>query len=312
MTSEILTPFKTNQMILEGPDLVGKTTLYREIHQRTGFKWNIQDRSSLSMLCYARQFGRSTKVERERLLQELNNLNNRMIILLPPFEVVIDRYNSRGDEVQDVDSLRTLYDIFSQETSLIRGRPNVMCLASGADLGSIVMSVEEWSYSIESCNLRSLGDVVRDTLHGTLEDELTLTARVQYPLGDPDESILSNALEGEYYNSVLCSVEQMIQNELDGLNPYDRPQGLDSRRFYYNSDTCISGIHFMPRLGKLRVMVTFRSLDVDRNAVIDLTFIEFLTHRINQKFNFDCREADVWITFNSAHIRRDLAGDMIR
>ena len=304
--SKILTPFKTNQMILEGPDLVGKTTLFRALHQQTEFKWNIQDRSALSMLCYARQFGRSAKIERERLYQELNNLNNRMIVMLPPFDVIISRYHTRGDEVQDIDSLRVLYDIFAEELEFIKRRPNVMYLTSSEDLGSTVMAVEEWSYAVEACNLENVGDVVRDTLHAVQEDELMLTAKVQYPLGDPNESILDNDLEGSYYNLILRNVENIIQSEIDGENPYNKPQGRDSRRFYYNSNMCISGIHFIPRNDNLRVMVTFRSLDVDRNAVIDLTFIEFLTHKINQKFKFGCHEAEVWLTFNSAHIRKDL------
>ena len=38
---------------IEGPDLAGKTTLYNQLHRKTGYKWNIQDRSVLSMLCYS-------------------------------------------------------------------------------------------------------------------------------------------------------------------------------------------------------------------------------------------------------------------
>ena len=38
-----------NQIILEGPDLSGKTTLYNSIHKLTGNKWNIQDRRNASL-----------------------------------------------------------------------------------------------------------------------------------------------------------------------------------------------------------------------------------------------------------------------
>ena len=113
--------FPTFQLILEGPDLVGKTTLYNKIHAMNGFKWNIQDRSTLSMLCYARLYGRDVELYRSRLDNELNNLNNRMIILLPPFEILEERYHQRGDEIQDLTSLKKLYEIFSEEAKLIHG-----------------------------------------------------------------------------------------------------------------------------------------------------------------------------------------------
>ena len=89
-------------------------------------------------------------------------------------------------------------------------------------------------------------------------------------------------------------------------NPYNKPQDNTSRRFFYSSNTCIAGIHFLPRGELLRVLVTFRSTDVDRNASIDLQFVEYLTHKINQRFSFDCERIETFVTLNSAHIRRDL------
>ena len=64
----------------------------------------------------------------------------------------------------------------------------------------------------------------------------------------------------------------------------------------------------MPRENILKTLVVFRSLDVDKNARIDLEFIDYLTHFVNLRFNFECDKADVRITFNSAHIRTDLEG----
>ena len=93
------TKFTTDFLTLEGPDLSGKTSLYQAIHKATDFKWNIQDRSTLSMVCFARQFNRPTKDLRRLMEKEYANLNNRSIILLPKFEVLSRRYNARGDEV---------------------------------------------------------------------------------------------------------------------------------------------------------------------------------------------------------------------
>ena len=73
--------FITNQLILEGPDLSGKTTLYYDIHKATGYKWNIQDRSALSMLIHAKYYGRDTFNHVEQLKRELYNLNNPILFL---------------------------------------------------------------------------------------------------------------------------------------------------------------------------------------------------------------------------------------
>lgn len=298
-------PMLTNQLIIEGPDLSGKSTLFRNLHEATGFKWNIQDRSALSMLCYARQFGRDTNVERIRLDQEINNLNNRIIILLPGFDVIKKRYLQRGDEIQDLASLERLHRIFKEEGEKIRHRPNVIFLDVEESVDDLTMCIEEWIYALESCRLEDLGDVVKDTLHGINEDEAILQSRVMYEISPVDDQILENPLEGEYYSEILDKACKIIEDEQAGKNEYNTPQGITSRRYYYNSSTCISSIHFLPRNESLNTLVTFRSLDVDKNARIDLKFIEYLVFRINQKFDFKCKNADVRITFNNAHIRKN-------
>jgi hypothetical protein len=315
-----MSTFPTKQLILEGPDLAGKTTLYRTLHDITDFKWNIQDRSSFSMLCYARLYGRNKNIEihRKRLQDELNDLNNRMIVLLPSFDVIESRFHLRGDEFQNLKSLKKLYDIFSEEVKLIEKRPTVMCLNEN-NMTAIVTNILEWSHSLETCMSHAAGEVVRDTLHGVIEDELTLTVNLRYPLvylfssGSNDSSddypsyeILEHDLEGDYYTRIKKDLYKTIQSELTGDNPHRVPQGFDSRRFFYNSNTCISGLHFMPRGNQLKIIASLRSTDVDRNASCDLQFIEFLSHYVNQKFNFDCTDASLKVTFNSAHIRRDL------
>ena len=298
--------FFTNQLILEGPDLSGKTSLYNEIHQSTDFKWNIQDRSALSMLCYARLYGRPTERERVRLQNELNNLNNRIILLLPPFDVIEKRYYERGDEIQNIASLRKLYDIFVEEGEKIRKRPTVMCVVGDNDLESLITFTLEWTHSIESCTSWNVGELIKDTLHSVESDELTLTVRMMYSAETPDDSILEHEGEGEYFKNIINQISVTIRDELSGKNPYNTPQDNTSRRFFYSSNTCIAGIHFLPRGELLRVLVTFRSTDVDRNASIDLQFVEYLTHKINQRFSFDCERIETFVTLNSAHIRRDL------
>ena len=103
---------ETKNVVIEGPDLAGKTTLYEEIHKMSGYKWNIQDRSTLSMLVYARLYNRDVSKWRRKLWREVSNLNNRLILLRPSWSTLVRRYHDRGDEIQDLVSLRKVHDIF--------------------------------------------------------------------------------------------------------------------------------------------------------------------------------------------------------
>ena len=302
----IMEKFPTRYMILEGPDLSGKTTLYNELHSQTKYKWNIQDRSALSMLCYARLYGRNVEEYRQKLHDEINDLNNRLVVLLPPREVLKERYEIRGDEIQDSKSLDLLYDIFAEESKKIHPRPNVMVLMDNNDLESLVTAVFEWSVCLENSDPYHVGEIVRDAVSGSLRDEeiIKVSFLVEHDL--LDHSIMSHELEGEYYTEIYDSVMKTIEDEYLGKNLYDLPQSKTSRRFIYHSDTCISSIHFLPRDNRLRVMATFRSTDVIRNASIDLEFLAMLSVEVNRKFEWNCPEVVLDVNFNSAHIRRDL------
>ena len=105
---------RLNNITLEGPDLAGKTSVFDAIHEATSFKYNIQDRSELSMLCYAEMYGRDTGIWHKRLRDRLNKLNDRMIVILPTIDAIFERYRWRGDEIQDQKSLRKLHSIFTK------------------------------------------------------------------------------------------------------------------------------------------------------------------------------------------------------
>jgi len=298
--------FPTKYMILEGPDLSGKTSLYNELHKQTKYKWNIQDRSALSMLCYARLYKRNVDEYRQKLHDEINDLNNRIVVLLPPFHVLKSRYDDRGDDIQDLASLSRLYDIFIEESKKIHPRPNVMVLMENNDLESLVTSVFEWSVCLENSDPFNVGEIVRDTVRGSLKDEEIIRASFIVDNDSVDESILKHESEGTYYAGIYNSVLRTIEDELAGRNSYNQPQNIDSRRFIYHSDSCIACIHFLPRDGKLRVPTVLRSTDVVRNASIDLQFLGFVAAEVNKKFEWECTEIMLDVQFNSAHIRRDL------
>jgi len=297
--------FNTHNLTLEGPDLSGKTTVYNLLHKKTGFSRNIQDRSCLSMLCYAILYERDISKWRKNLARELSNLNNRIVILLPDFVTLINRYHRRGDEIQDVNSLEDLYNIFSIEAKKIAELPTVMLLERAEKPDIMCEKILIWLEFLEELNPSGVGHVVKHFVENSEKDEYILDVEYESSYDD-DNSILSDEKEGAYYNTILHDFKNKIMNEFEGINPYNLPQSYDSRRFYYNSDSCISSLHLLPRDYKVDLVATLRSTDVTRNATIDFEFLDFLLSRLTKSYFKSYDVGTLRVRFNSAHIRRDL------
>lgn len=293
-------------VIIEGTDLSGKTSLYGSIHKKTGFKYNIQDRSYLSMLCYAKLYGRSEESHRRGLREEINNLNNFIVVLLLPKEEILRRYDSRGDEVQNSVTLLKLYDIFKEEVEKIRHAPNVFVVEEVLPLTALTDRVVSKISSYEFSSPDDVGEHLQKLIIGTphLEDQVQLEMILDPNHSDPE--ILNDPRETDYYWGILGGCRRTINKEIIGNNPYNAPQGLNSRRFYYNSDTCISSIHFLPRDGDVKVLCTLRSTDVIKNSEIDVRFLAHLSCKITKEFNWPARRIFLRLSFNSAHVRTDV------
>ena len=142
-------------IFIEGPDCSGKTTLYEMIHKETGYKWNIQDRSALSMLIHARYYGRDTFNHIEQLKRELHNLNNQLIICLPEWKVIVDRFQKRGDPIQNIHSLQKIYNLFQEAADEFGNYPNVTVIGKVVDQ-QLVKGLVNRYHEIENdamCNL---------------------------------------------------------------------------------------------------------------------------------------------------------------
>jgi len=193
-----MSKFSTNYLILEAPDLGGKTSLYDEIHNQTGYTWNIQDRSALSMLCYAILYDRNVDVYRQKLKIELNNLNNRFVLLLPEFEILKERYAHRGDEIQNLKSLRVLYEIFKKETKKIQHLPNILILDGTLSIKNSAKNVVSWLKNVEELDTGLVGDFVNKFLQASQTDEEILNIALSVDRNKSiDAAILSDKNEGD-------------------------------------------------------------------------------------------------------------------
>ena len=301
---------KINNITIEGPDLSGKTTLYNMLHEKTGYRWNIQDRSQLSMICYARQYDRGANVVglwRDRLDEFLHDLNNRLIILLPNLSVINKRYEVRGDEIQDLDSLYSLYEIFTDEVKRIENFPNVLVLRGD---GSEDLTTKCLAFCVPAEHYKpwEVSSEIVQAVNSSISKEIS-PLKFTLTIDSPDElledsDIMQHPAEEVYYANILHKVLKNIQDENAGKNEYNTPQSTFlTRRYIFTQESCISLIHTMVRGTLMEMHVVCRSSDVVKTFPYDLRFLAYLFGRVHKKLdvvgieNFKMR-----VTLNSAHV----------
>lgn len=301
-----MTRFPTNYIVLEGPDLSGKTTFYNALHKLSGYKWNVQDRSFISMLIHAGQYGRDTKIHTHNFQTELMNLNNRFILMLPNFEDIVVRYSIRGDEIQSLDDIKMLYNHFQDMTKEIANYPNVIVLNS-SDLDYNTALVKHQIDAIESGSLDLIGNFVKTFVSNTKRLEATPLTFTLYDNGEfaeADSEIMNYEPEKVYYLGIYKSMIQKIRRELRGQNEYNRVETPMSRRFVYTDDTCISFIQATYRENTLDMHFVLRSSEAKTTFTHDLKFLYFLTSCVYKELQLIPNKIDVRMRFNlnSAHI----------
>ena len=292
-------------LTLEGPDLSGKTTLYESIHKLSNYRWNIQDRSALSMLVYARQYGRDDFYYVENLKAELSNLNNVMILLLPSWDTIVKRFEKRGDAIQNFTSLRKVYSLFEEAAEELKSYPNVMIVNSAVDesvtelLLQSLVRYEQQTFS-SSASLFFQAAACDEELEKV---GLTLTHYVTDAFSEVSKEMLDYDEERDYYEKIKSSVLKKLKDELDGQNEYSRKETLSSRRFIYTDDTCISLCHFMFRKNTLHSDFFIRSSNTKDTLKYDLNFLKYLTAKVADFLNLEeDTTIKINVKINSAHI----------
>tara|TARA_B100000674_G_scaffold481604_1_gene482629 strand:- start:879 stop:1775 length:897 start_codon:yes stop_codon:yes gene_type:complete len=290
--------FPIEKIIIEGPDLAGKTTLFNKMHEISKFRWNIQDRSALSMLVYAKMYGRDTFHLVENLKKELFNLNNQIVLLLPPIEVLSKRFQKRGDPIQNLITLRKLHSLFSEFEKEYGTLPNVTVVKK---------EIDEWGY--RSIVGRFLGLEIHANTHkfptmclnsaNTQDNKEVVGLRFTYfddgQFTDVKPELLEYDGEKEYYDKI----EQQLRGKM--LNNHATGQDSSSRRIIYHDDSCISLAHFLIRDQIFDAKFFIRSSNVKDTLKYDINFIYYLTGIV---YNIHkCKQpVKIEVTLNSAHI----------
>lgn len=286
---------------IEGPDCSGKTTLYNRLHKETDFKYNIQDRSCMSMFVYAKMYNRDTAVWFDKILDDLKRLDTLNIVLLPSEDVILQRLSERGDEFQDTTSIIEVRNYFRNLVKIGFGSwPNVLVLESD-DLESNIKSSLEF---INSLNTMPGQELIKSLVFNSGRNELVdVQCKEVVNRSNLDYTILNFPQEKEYYAKIETEMLNTLFREFAGLNERGQAQKHDSRRFIYTDNSCISMIHVLWRQNKLNVSVTLRSSNVTTTLWADYEFLKILSVKIAKEMSLpeDC-EINLAVNIRSAHI----------
>ena len=290
--------FPIEKIIIEGPDLAGKTTLFNKIHEISKFRWNIQDRSALSMLVYAKMYDSNTFHLIENLKKELFNLNNQIILLLPPIEVLSKRFLKRGDPIQNLISLKKLHKLFTEFEIEYGSLPNVTVVKKEIDDSDYISIVGRYFSMEKHTSIHQFPAMCVNSAR-TQDNKEIAGLRLTYfddgQFTDVIPELMEYKGEKEYYLKIREKLHyKMMQNHADG-------QDYSSRRIIYNDDSCISLAHFLIRGQMFDAKFFLRSSNVKDTLKYDINFIHFLTSQVYQ--HYKCKQpVKVEVTLNSAHI----------
>lgn len=293
-----------DNIVLEGADCSGKTTLYEVLHGDTNYRYNIQDRSNLSMYVYSNFYGREDSNKwYNNFWKEIKSFNTLYVILLPSDGVIKQRILERGDEKQTVESAIDLNGRFRKLSKFYFRNmfPNILTVdidtsTTSSDISDIVM------HRLRTLETSNPADLIRDVVFSSGKNELTdiTTSEIVFSTKKKTRSICWDVLEyppeKEYYagirDKVITNIERVLMTN----------QKLDSRRFVYADDSCISLIHTMYRDNIIDVNVTMRSSNVSQTLWADYEFLRILCLDIANTMGIQTSDIKLTLNIRSAHI----------
>ena len=287
-------------LILEGPDCSGKTTLIRGIHNTSKYRWHIIDRSQISRYIFSNLYHRD--IDLFDLHLELSNLNNVFVILLPNKEIIKNRFEVRGDDIHNIHSLMEVYDVYEKNSLWLKRFPNVHLIEEeNPDPQDIVQLLRD----SEQVVWEDISHKIDQFVDNTPTKEAYPFVFTVYDDGkfqQLDKEILNHSPEKKYYQNIFSSLVNKITNEMAGNNVYNRVENEFSRRFVYADSDCISFIQVANRDGVMDFHCVLRSSNIREILPYDLKFLYFLAHECYHLIGNNSRRVRFRFDLNSAHI----------
>jgi thymidylate kinase len=280
---------------LEGPDCSGKTTLFNNIHKKTNYKYNIQDRSCLSMYVFSIMYERDSKFWYNKLMSDIKKLDTLYVVMLPPLEEVVKRIKKRGDNIQDENSIVNVWNSFNEITKKLftEDFPNVITISGTDKMVSVNNVLDRINYLNKQKGSKLIKNLVIESKINEIVD-VSCTSEVKKE--DLDYSVLAFEEEKSYYENISRNFLSKIKKELD------KAQSDTGRRFIYSDDSCISMIHLLFRDNKIDFNVIMRSSNVVRTLWADYEFLKILAYKATKELGYKHVPIILNLNIRSAHI----------
>ena len=293
-------------VFIEGPDCSGKTTVINKIHKHTNYRYHMFDRSRMSQYIFSSMYERGNIHQYSELyLEEKSDLSNLYIVLLPDLEEVLDRFNKRGDEIHDANGIKIVYYNFKRHAGLEVRYPNVIIVKSNDGAWVDVLG------AIENYEKKKEFNVIKNFVHSELSKECVRLKSSEF--GElsklkKDKECMKFKKEKEYYEKIEKEFIQKFLSEATGDNEYNRKEQINSRRFIFVSDTCISSIHALVRNNTIYFNAYMRSSNVDQ-VRHDYSFIKNLVvvfnNLIQGQYGGSFKFYKLNLSFGSAHVIKE-------
>ena len=293
-----------DNIVLEGADCSGKTTLFEALHKDTNYAYNIQDRSNLSMYVYANLYSRNDSNKwYNNFWKEIKSFNTLYVVLLPEDDVIKHRIELRGDDKQTPESAVRINAEFRKLAKFYFRSifPNIIIIDidKNTTTESISNLVKQRLNIIQSV---SPADLIRDVVFASGKNELVDISVSELVFSHKEKirpitwDVLEYPPEKEYYagirDKVITDIERVLMTN----------QKLDSRKFVYADDSCISLIHTMYRNNIIDVNVTMRSSNVSNTLWADYEFLRILCLDIANAMQIQTSDIVLTLNIRSAHI----------
>ena len=280
---------------LEGPDCSGKTTLFNNIHKVTNYKYNIQDRSCLSMYVFSIMYKRDSKFWYKKLMSDIKKLDTLYVVMLPPLAEVVKRIKKRGDNIQDENSIVNVWYGFNGITKKLftEDFPNVITISGTDKMESVKHVLDRIDYLNKQKGSKLIKNLV---IESKINEIVNVSCTSEVKKEDLDYSVLDFKEEKAYYKNISRDFLSKIKKELD------KSQSDTGRRFIYTDDSCISMIHLLFRESKIDFDVTMRSSNVVKTLWADYEFLKILAYEAAEKLEFKYIPIKLNLNIRSAHI----------
>lgn len=275
---------KRLQLVFEGPDCSGKTTQYQKIWKKiqsaNDFDVLLNDRGLMSILVYGQFNGRFDNIE-EREREFISYLNDNIVFY---FDITIAelqrRFEDRGDELQDWNTIRDVANKYKEWSERLSKHRNFWVIRAEDKPDEIAARIngilEMYNDFLLTPNYQ-IGTAIETVQHFGQKHNNTLELinyKMDFDMTSGEIELWSSKdlysglenindyeqLEIDSYKFQLSKFRKKIEAELSGY--YGSKQTMDSRRFVFTDDECLSYVHILHRNGMLYVNVNFRSSNV--------------------------------------------------